>query len=342
MDRFENIIVRMPNWLGDMVMATPILRDLRVRFEKANITAMCLKQFSPLLFNNPYINEIFTFSPSSGFLRREESRDVIFRLRQGHFDLGLLLTNSFSSAFWFWRGKVSMRVGYKNDGRSLLLNKAISWPKERGREHLVTTYKRLLSAVDIPLSASKPELFVTEQEKHVAKEWLRQRHVPKGAKLIGINPTATFGPAKCWPGERYRKAALELVEADRDVYILFFGDLAAESVVREICQGLPSRVINLAGLTSLRELISLISICDLLLTNDSGPMHIADALNVPIVALFGSTDSKVTGPYSGGKVITKEVSCAPCFRRVCPIDFPCMKKIEVDEVVSATLNLLKK
>ena len=121
---------------------------------------------------------------------------------------------------------------------------------------------------------------------------------------------------------------------------MYFGDLVTANLVKEICQGLSPRVINMAGLTSLRELASLISVCDVLLTNDSGPMHIAGAFQTPVVALFGSTNSIVTGPWKNGKVIQKHVECSPCYRRTCPIDFRCMKRIEVDEVVLAIKHAL--
>ena len=157
---------------------------------------------------------------------------------------------------------------------------------------------------------------------------------------MGINPGATYGSAKCWLPERFREVAERLLK-DLDVYLVFFGDLATSSLVKEICQGLPSRVVNLAGVTSLRQLTSLISLCDVLLTNDSGPMHIADALGTPIVALFGSTSEVVTGPYrSSGVVIHKHVDCSPCYQRTCPIDFRCMKRIEADEVYGAIQKVL--
>lgn len=338
----KSIIVRMPNWLGDVVMATATLADIRAHFPEAKITAMVLRSLAPLLEGNPHIDEIFSFERPNSFLRREESRDLIERLRQGRYDLGILLTNSFSSAFSFWRGRVKKRIGYACDGRSFFLSQAVAFPKERGKEHLVLTYKRLLIPLGIPLSERGPELFVTDEEKGRAREILRQRHVPEGAKLIGINPLAAFGPAKCWLPERFRETAIRLLQEQKDLYVLFFGDRAGAALVREICCDLPPRVINLAGLTTLRELAAFISILDLFLTNDSGPMHIAAALKTPLVALFGSTDLKVTGPFGEAQVIQKPAKCSPCFLPKCPVDFSCMKRIEVDEVVAGVMELLRK
>lgn len=197
---------------------------------------------------------------------------------------------------------------------------------------MVTTYKRLLAPLGIPLSTTAPRLFVTEKEVEKSKELLHQRGYTAGQKLIGINPGAAFGSAKCWPPDRFRALAEKLLR-ETDAMIVFFGDTATAPLVKEICAHLPNRVINLAGVTNLRELTCLIKDCDVFVTNDSGPMHIRAAFDRPLVALFGSTDDLVTGPFGHSlSVINKKVSCSPCLKRECPIDFRCMKQISVDEV----------
>ncbi len=336
---FQNILIRMPNWLGDAVMATPILADVRNKWPDAKITAMCQGSVCSLLIGNPYIDEIFSFTCPNEFLRRQKKRDLIERIRQGRYDLGILLPNSFSSAWWLWRGRVKRRIGFAADGRSLLLTKAIPFPKKRGQEHLVKTYKRLLDPLGIPISETMPKLFSTEEEKLAAEQLLTQFDVPKNGKVVGINPGAAFGSAKCWLPDRFR-GVIEKLLKDPNVYVVCFGDQAGASLVHEICEGLPPRAINLAAATSLRELIALIARCNVFLTNDSGPMHIAAALKTPLVALFGSTNDIATGPYKHGDVIHKHVSCSPCYKRTCPIDFKCMTRIETDEVYEALLRHL--
>jgi len=150
--------------------------------------------------------------------------------------------------------------------------------------------------------------------------------------LIGINPCAAYGSAKCWLPERFSELARKLIESDARIKVLFFGSGDSVPLVNEICCDLLPGAVNLAGVTSLKELVSITSLCQLFITNDSGPMHIADALHVPLVAIFGSTDPIATGPYNTGEVLQKKVECAPCFKRTCPIDFRCMKKITVDDV----------
>ncbi len=321
----ENIIVRMPNWVGDLVMATPILADLREKFPDASITAMCRMPICDLLKEDASIDELFCFHKKKNtFLRREDRRDIISKLQAGKFDLGILLTNSFSSAWWFWQGKVKRRLGYEGHFRKFLLTDPV---KPHGKMHQVDKYKELLKPLGILPSKTSPRLFVRDEEVKESKELLYQRGYKDGKKLVGISPFAAYGPAKAWPLNRYRKLAEEL--AKDDVFVVFFGD----AIEKDLCQGLSENVINLAGVTSLRELACLIQDCDVFVTNDSGPMHIASALKTPVVALFGSTDDTVTGPCTGD-VINKRPSCSPCLRRECPIDFRCMMQISVDEVAT--------
>ena len=339
--KYRNIIVRMPNWIGDMVMATPILSDLRKAYPNSRITAMCRSPICDLLKEDPEIDELFCFSKTSSFSRRSEKKNIIEKLRQGKYDLGILLTHSLSSAWWFWQGNVKTRLGYDCNGRRFFLSCAVPLPENVEKQHLVITYKNLLQPLGIPISGTAPRLFLSDKEVDSAKTLLKQHGITKETTLVGINPGATYGSAKCWLPERFRNVAQKLL-SDPSVRIVFFGDQQTAPLVKQICGGLGPRVVNLAGLTSLREVAALINLCDVLLTNDSGPMHIADALETEIVALFGSTNEIVTGPYRKGKVIHKHVECSPCYQRTCPIDFRCMKKIHADEVYEAILGKLKK
>lgn len=331
----QNILVRMPNWIGDLILATPVLTDLRNAFPKASITAMCRAPLCELLKEDQAIDELFCFTrPPNDFVRRQE-RDIIAKIQAGKYDVGILTTNSFSSAWWFWQGKVKRRIGYAAHFRRFLLNEPLQFAKQE--EHLVYSYKRLLQPLGVPVSETAPRLFVTDTEVEESKRLLYREGYVKGKKLIGINPGATYGSAKCWPPERFRALAMRLL-LETDAHIVFFGDATTRALVKEIVQGLPEKVMDLAGVTSLRELACIIKDCNVLVTNDSGPMHIGAAFGVPLVALFGSTDENLTGPYGqSGSVINKHVQCSPCFKRVCPIDFRCMTQISVDEVVKRVL-----
>ncbi|MCB1113035.1 MAG: lipopolysaccharide heptosyltransferase II [Chlamydiales bacterium] len=333
----KNIIVRMPNWLGDCVMATPLLYDLHRRYPTARMTVMCQKNVAPLLEKDPTVDEIFSFKRPSGWLHSEQHQDIIGALRHGEFDLGILTTNSFSSAWWFWRGHVKNRLGYRGNLRSFMLDKALPLPENVEQQHLVITYKMLLVPLGIPISDTPLSLYVTDKEREAAIALLKSYGCNVGEHtVVGINPGAAYGSAKCWLPERFEQVTRRLLE-DPDTYIVYFGDPAGAPLVNAICNEMPKRVINLAGKTSIRELMALTSCCSAFLSNDSGPMHIAAALKVPLVALFGSTSDVKTRPYQHGTVIHKHVSCSPCYKRVCPIDFRCMTRIEVDEVCNEIL-----
>ncbi len=309
------VVIRMPNWLGDFVMATPILEEAQLKWPEAEITALCADPLLPLMKGSPI-------------------KGVALSQKLDRHDIGILLTNSFSSAWHFFKNRVKRRIGYANEGRSFLLSNAIPFPKERGKEHLVDTYKRLL---EVPFSPSKPRLYITDQERIEARELMRRHGIPDGATVIGVNPAAAYGPAKCWLPERFR----EVTKRFDDCYFLYFGDQQGMELVNSICEGLPANVINLAGKTGLRMFLALIEVCDIFLTNDSGPMHLAAALKTPLLALFGSTNEVATGPYHHGKIIHKHVECSPCYKRVCPIDFRCMTRITIDEVEKALAGLIQ-
>jgi heptosyltransferase-2 len=336
----QNIIIRMPNWLGDLVMAAPILEDLRQHFPQAHITAMCQQGVAKVLAKDPNIDELFIFSKPSRWLHRLQHYNVIDRLEKGNYDLGILLTNSFSSAWWFWQGNVKNRIGFQSPLRNYLVNKAVPFPKERTTQHLVKTYKELLAPLGIASSDTNPKLYVSDEDRGKASSLLHKYGLDKKSILVGINPGAAYGSAKCWLPKRFSEVTNKLLENPR-IFVVYFGDQAGKSLVDTICANTSKRVINLAGSTSIPELMALIQKCDIFLTNDSGPMHMASALGTPLLALFGSTNEIATGPYRNAKIIHKHVECSPCYKRTCPIDFRCMTKIGVNEVYKELTRMLK-
>lgn len=340
----KNILIRMPNWLGDAVMATPVLEDVKRKWPEAKLTAMCTHPIATLLEHHPAIDDFLRFTRPNRWIHRKQHLAIIDAIRNGEYDLGILLTNSLSSAWWFWRGGVKHRLGFAANWRSWLLDKVIPFPEHKEIQHLVKTYKELLAPLGIPVSNTDPKLCVSHCEHEEAITILAKRGINcEEHTLVGVNPGAAYGSAKCWLPERFEAVTKGLLDDDPNCRVIYFGDQAGASLVHQICQHVPpDRVLNLAGKTSIRELIALIQCCNVLLTNDSGPMHIAAALRTPLLALFGSTNALKTGPYPEGKVIHKHVSCSPCYKRVCPIDFPCMKQIEVEEVLRELKAILKR
>ncbi len=321
----SSVIIRMPNWLGDLVMATPVIAAVRNKWPKAHICVMVEHSLAPLLERDPHINEIFSFFKTKGFLGYLEDAQILEKLQKGNYDLGILLTNSFSSAWWFFRGGVRKIVGF---GRRWLLNKGVPFPENYKNQHLVHSYLQLLQPLGITFKERAPKLFLTRQEQLLAAERIKSLG---GGFVIGVNPSSAFGPAKCWPWEKFRALSKKLLEKEK-VLLLFFGELSARPLIDNIIKGMPLSVVNLAGKTHLREFMAMVAASNLFITNDSGPMHISAALQVPLIALFGSTNDVMTGPYKFGQVIHKRVSCSPCFLRTCPLDFKCMEEIQVEEI----------
>ncbi|MCH9612400.1 MAG: ADP-heptose--LPS heptosyltransferase 2 [Chlamydiia bacterium] len=369
----KKLIVRMPNWIGDLVMALPLLERIAIDLKGWELTVVVKAPLDKLLLGLGHIHRIIPIdSKSRLFPKCLDGRPLSAVLRAEKFDAGILTTNSLSTTFHFWHGKVKKRTGFTNGGRNLLLNHVIDWPPELEKRHLVLTYQELLapfvqtnSALGLTTfpvgqeiervvpkqksnahpSLRPPRLHILEKERPLQRKLLEK--FGGGEEIIGINPGAAYGEAKCWLPERFREVIEALLEERQKARIFLFGTAAQSGLNEQIIEGLGERVVNLAGKTSLRELIYMIDACSVFLTNDSGPMHMAGALRVPHIALFGSTNPIKTGPFALHKglvhqVICKEVSCSPCYKRTCPIDFRCMKSITSQEVVKSMLKMLQK
>ena len=326
-----NIFIRMPNWLGDFIMALPVIVDVKKRFPKAKVTVMCLSSFQVLLQNHPYIDTIFSFDKPQNIWDFRRHKNIIKKIKDGSYDLGILLTNSFSSALWMFLGKVKYRLGYNLHGRRFLLNH--SFVREEN-VHQITSYKKLLFPLAVPHSETMPKVFVTQQEIENIISILENYGYAKDKPLVVIHPGAAYGDAKCWLPERFQEVAQYLIE-HLSCYVVFVGQAFAKDLIDTIMQKLGRRAINLVGKTNMRELASLLAVSTVLLTNDSGPMHLAAALDTAVVAIFGSTDSKKTGPFAKAKILYKPLECSPCFKRKCPYEKKCMQMITSEEVIEA-------
>lgn len=332
-----NILLRVPNWVGDLVMATPLISDIKQKYPDAKLTVMGPFPIVDLLLEDPNVDEIFGFTRARNAIRRMNHRSVHRALSSGKHDIGVLVPNSLSSAWSFYQGQVKRRIGFSKDFRSFLLTDPIKRPKRDQNMHQADVYKRLLAPLDVPFSKSAPTLYLKDAEIEAARLRLSKFGVHRGEPIIGVNPGAAFGSAKCWMPERFHEVIKEM---SHDYRVLVFGDRTMSPLNAAICKGLNANVINLAGATSIRDLMALISLCRVLLTNDSGPMHMADALGIKIVALFGSTNPIATGPYRPHQIIRHKVGCSPCYERTCPIDFRCMKGIQTGEVLVALRRAL--
>ena len=358
----RRILVRGVNWLGDAVMTTPALLRLRERFPDAHITLLSPEKLRELWLRHPAINETIAFAANDNLF------SVAGRLRADKFDLALVLPNSPRSALETWLARIPERVGYAHAWRNWFLTEAVSTRPGHVRMHkrTVAEVNGLISGgqtatqVSIPASAHQiheylhlvaalganpqplaPQLAVTAEEINAVRDKFGLAGI--SGPVFGLNPGAEYGPAKRWPADRFIAAAQEIQQRTGCTWLIFGGKAdvpVAERIAMESCIALHSpRCV--AGQTSLRELMALLKLCRVLLTNDTGPMHVAAALGTPVVVPFGSTSPELTGPGMPGEqrhqLIKSDVSCAPCFLRECPIDFRCMNGITVERVVAAVL-----
>jgi len=373
----KSILVRGVNWLGDAVMSTPALLRLREAFPGVRITILTPAKLSDLWQHHPAVDVVISIDEGQrawAIARRlrEDAFDVAvilpnsFRAALEVWLAGIPRRIGYRGQ---WRGRF-LTEPVPCRPRSLETRKRTlreirhlthSSPAVPSREasdslHHIHQYLRLMSYLGANSEPLRPELKVTEEE---VEDFLRRWRIelPASRLLFGLNPGAEYGPAKRWPSENFAAAAIEIQKRTNCRWLIFGSQNDAaltaeitarieaarnpESGIQNPKSKIPS-VLNLAGCTSLRGLCAGLKACRVLLTNDSGPMHVAAALGTPVVALFGSTSPDLTGPGlpndPNHRLLTANVSCSPCFLRNCPIDFRCMKRIEVEQVVDAVVK----
>jgi heptosyltransferase-2 len=342
---FRRILVRATNWVGDAVMSVPALQALRERFPSAQISILARPWVAGLYGREPFCDELIPYEAPKGWRGIRQKCEMARQLRQRHFDCAILLQNAFESAALVRAAGIPVRIGYNRDARGRLLTHPIPVPLAGEiPKHQRFYYLELLKRAQI--------LDAYETGGHIrlhgapaaaeARQQLLMQHSVSGP-VVGVAPGAAYGGAKRWLPERFGETAFRLA-SERDASVAIFGSKDEGpicNIVHEYLQqrGRPS--MNFAGKTSLSELIETIAACELLLTNDSGPMHIASALGVPTVAVFGATDHESTGPTGAwSRVVREQVECSPCLLRECPIDHRCMLRVSVERVAEQASELL--
>ncbi len=341
------ILVRSTNWIGDAIMTTPALGLLEKAFPDARIYILA----------RPWVHAVFAAHPAvSGLIRLGQGGlmqrfSMAASLRKQKIHMAVLFPNSFDSALLARLAGIPLRAGYSTDGRRFLLNMPVKVPGDKEKRHQVFYYCKLVEelsakipeAQDVVTGRKAPELFLRVPDAGVssARSLLEDSGLlDTGRPLVGLNPGAAYGPAKCWPADKYAALALELERA-LDCHILVFGTEKEKATGEKICESLGGRAYNLAGKTSLEQVMGLIARLNLLVTNDSGLMHVGAALGTKLVAIFGSTNPVTTGPWSQNALVVRhELSCSPCLKRDCSRDFRCMKEIQVKEVFDACLKII--
>ena len=330
----ERLLIRAPNWLGDAVMALPALAAVRRAYPGRSIVLVARLGVAPLF------REQSDAAPDEILVVDE--RGEAGQLRAAHGNAVLLLPNSFRSAWLARLAGVGERWGYRTSGRGWLLTRGARRP--RGPLHQIRYYRELIRGIGIdPGDDAIPRLRARPATLDKADALLKLNGMsPGGERIVGFAPGAAYGTAKRWPPDRVAKVA-EALER-RGARAVLVGAAGDRDTGRAIESALPAgtRIVNLIGRTSLAELIGVIARCVAFVSNDSGAMHVAAALGVPLTAIFGPTDERVTAPAGPGTadVIVRDVFCRPCLLRECPIDHRCMKRIDVDTVCQSVISHL--
>jgi lipopolysaccharide heptosyltransferase II len=340
------ILVRSTNWIGDAVISLPALEALRKEFPEAEIVLLSKPWVSEVYWHYPAMLRQIIYDPAGKRRGFAGLGKLVEDLRAEHFDLAILLQNAFQAAWIAWRSRIRTRVGYARDGRGMLLTHPIDVPPRGAFGHEAYYYLQMLFRAGLierpepvkPLE--EPRLKMREAELSWAAKRLQSLRLDGPRFLLGIHPGASFGPAKRWPPERFAEFA-DLAIGGLRADVLIFGSAAEEPIALEIARAMKHAPTVLVGKTTLTQMMALLALCQLVVTNDSGPMHLAAALGLPLVAVFGSTDEGATGPLSlHARVVKHPVPCSPCGLRECPIDFRCMRGVTAERVFEAALGIV--
>jgi len=339
--RAKNILIRGTNWIGDAVMTIPAVNAVRNTFPQARISILAKPWLAEVYRLCPSLDEIILFHDPgfhSGIAGKIKLGNELRKLK---FDAAILLQNAIEAAIITWWAGIPIRAGYNSDGRGLLLTHSVQRTTAIRKVHQTKYYLEMVKALGCQSAEANVHLKPGKEYETLSETLFDEHGIGRDAFLIGIAPGAAYGPAKRWFPERFAAVADRLMN-DFSAQALLFGSSADRKSTDAVQHNATHQLISLAGKTNLKETIALIARCNLFISNDSGLMHVAGALNIPTVAIFGSTNPITTSP-AGDKsvVIYKEASCSPCLKETCPTDFRCMEVVTVEEVYETAKSLLK-
>lgn len=332
----DRVLVLAPNWLGDVVMALPAIADLRRAMPGATLIVAARPSVAPILGCADGIDEVLPLSAGG-------TAQQVADLRRAHCGAAVLLPNSFRSAWLVWRAGVPVRAGYRTDGRRLLLTHAVRPP---GACHQVEYYQRLAASLGVTVEPTPPRLRATDQARLQASQLLEAERSLAGDVIV-CAPGAAFGSAKQW--EWGHMASLLAVIAERTAWTTVLVGSghdapAGEAILARVSPAVRARTVNLIGRTTLEQLVGVIALSAACVANDSGALHVAAALGVPVVGLFGPTDERYSAPRVARgqphRMLTHPVFCRPCHLRECPLGHECMKGIAPEQAFAALSGLL--
>jgi heptosyltransferase-2 len=370
----KKILVRSTNWIGDAVMTTPAVHTIRKNFPDAEITMLAVPWVANIFELSPDVDKVFVYDKNRYQGKVKGPISLAKDIKELKFDAAILLQNAFEAAFITKTAGIPIRAGYTRDGRGLLLSHGVNISDETRKKHQVHYYQDMLKGLGLSPGPDHLRLSLPDDLMQWARELISSFNyqspftmedlqqgngIPDPAELkalkkgdspvpvIGFNPGAAFGPAKQWPVEKFAQLAAILTHnyGESGCIIMVFGtDVDSESArtIKDFSIRTPYHVQDMTGKTNLQQAMALIKCCDAFVTNDSGLMHVAAGLDVPSIAIFGSTDHIATGPYSkNAKVIRREMECSPCLKAHCPLGhLNCLETITSMDVYEDLVKML--
>lgn len=333
----HRIVVRSPNWIGDAVMCEPAVSAVGRLFPHAELTLLAKPAVAELFKGHPAVSDVLVYEDRGQHEGLTGKWRLARAMRRGRFDLAILFQNAFEAALLAFLAGIPRRYGYATDGRRLLLSDPVPRPGKQAVAHQVEYYLGMLRPLGCEERAVPPRLALFREEETAMARRLAQSGITGSELLIGLNPGSTYGGAKRWLPERFAETADRLA-GQYDARVLIVGARGEEPLAQAIAGRIKAKTVVLSGKTSVRDLMAAVKRCAVFITNDTGPMHIAAAFGVPVVAVFGPTDWRTTAPFGTGHALVRQpVDCSPCLLRECPIDHRCMTRVSVDEVYQAAI-----
>lgn len=357
MDEPRRILIVQPNWVGDAVMATPMLRAMRERFPNAHIAYLLRRYVKPIYTGMPWADQLITYR--TGKTKAKAGKGAFFdlaaRLRAGKFDTAVLLPNSFRAALVCKLAGIDRIIGYERDGRSFLIDDKLLPTKERGKfvpTPIVQTYMGIARYLGSTSRDMSLKLFVTPGEREDARELLSRcgldpeidRPASHGGRpMVILNPGAQYGAAKCWLPEYFAAIGDRFIE-ELNATVLISAAPKERRIVEAIQKHMRHRAVDLSSHGStLGALKEVVRRADLMITNDTGPRHIAAAMGTPVVTVFGPTFPQWTEiDFPLERQVSVKVFCGPCQKKVCPLDHRCMTRVTPAMVWATSVELLQK
>ncbi len=337
----RRILIKAVNWLGDVVMSLPTMRAVRRAFPEAHLAVLIKKELASFFDGANWLDEVMPYSVASGLSGLNDRRKIVGEIRARHFDLAVLMPNSFESALWVTAAGVPRRAGYSLDARGAMLTHKATPPRDAIEGHQVLYWLAMVQRT-LGIEGDPDNVAISPDAVHVAtmRDWLERHRRRPGSPLIAMAPAAAYGPAKEWPAAKFA-AVIDALAERLGAECVLVGAPSERAKCEEVAGLSAAGAIVSAEQTSIGELIALLSISSGFIGNDSGCMHLAGALGIPTVAIFGSTNPLRTGPAkANSRVIWHHLECSPCLARTCRFGhYNCLREIEPKEALEALFAL---